>query len=157
MSKFMSPASCVSYKETRHKKSKDTAGIKYISFASLPIGIEYAAGERRVFYDDNGEVVYDKLLEFPYGFVQNTIGRDGDEIDVITGPVEDPEHVYVIDMIDLGPDVSKRENEDKAMLGFDSAESAKNAFFTMYPRNFFGGMVKMRLEEFQDAMRRGVL
>lgn len=143
--------------ESLDSKTKDSAGIRYISFADLPVGIEYGIGERRVFHDDNGEIVYDKTLEYPYGFIQNTVGRDGDEIDVILGTDPEAENVYVIDMIDLGPDVAKREDEDKVLLGFPSAAAAKEAFFSMYPKTFFGGLVTMRLHEFQDAMRRGVL
>jgi phage-related protein (TIGR01555 family) len=135
----------------------DSSGIKYVNFAGVMVGIEYDAGERRIFYDDNGEVVYNTLLKYPYGFIQGTTGRDGVEIDVILGSTKQPNDVYIVDMIDLGPNVEARENEDKVMLGFDNAEEAKEAFYSMYPTNFFGGMKKMPIEEFRAAMQRGVL
>lgn len=143
--------------EESKNSTEDSSGIRYISFAGVSVAIEYEINEQRTLYNDADEVVYDERMQYPYGFIQGTTGRDGDEIDVALGTDEDAPDVFVVDMIDLGPDVNERENEDKVFLGFSSLAAAKKAFFSMYPKNFFGGMVKMPLKEFKAAMLTGSL
>jgi len=97
-----------------------------------------------------GDVVYDRVLPNHYGFIRNTIGRDGDEIDVILGTDPAADSAYVIDMIDLGPDEAAREDEDKVLLGFPSARAARDAFLAMYPPSFLGNMDAMSMEDFRS-------
>lgn len=125
-----------------------------IEFAGLPVTVEYKAGSRRTLRNRRGEVVYDKRMRNHYGFIRATVGRDGDEIDVIIGPDQDAEFVYVIDMIDLGPDVAQREDEDKVMLGFADQDAAEEAFLWMYPETFLGGTKEIPLHVFRDRIAR---
>ena len=117
-------------------------------FAGIPITFVSAANERRTLRNDDGDIVYDRLLQHDYGFINDTTGRDGDEIDCIIGPNEGADKVYVIDMLDLvqGP----QDNEDKCFLGFDDADEAKAAFYAMYPETFFGGIETMSLDDFRE-------
>jgi DNA topoisomerase IB len=121
-------------------RAKDSEIVDEYDFQGIPVGVEYPAGTQRRLRNPKGRVVYDRLMHFDYGFIKDTVGRDGDEIDVIVGPNPNARNVYVVDMIDRGPDISAREDEDKVLLGFDSPDEAEDAFYTMYPRNFFGGM-----------------
>lgn len=129
--------------------AKDSVSVRDLEFAGIPISVEYEAGTRRILKNPAGAVVYDRVLQFPYGFIRNTTGRDGDEIDVILGTDENAPNVYVIDMIDLGPDVHQREDEDKVFVGFKSPRDVKAAFLTMYPASFLGGMDSFGLQEFR--------
>ena len=136
--------------EAKGAKTADAAAVARRSFRGIPVSIEYPSGTRRTIRNDAGDVVYDRLMLFAYGFIEGTIGRDGDEIDVILGPDESSERVFVFDMIDLGVDVEKREDEDKVLLGFATEEDAREAFLTMYPPEFIGGIQAMSIAHFRN-------
>jgi len=121
-----------------------------LDFNGIPVALEYFAGSRRQLRNPEGDVVYDRVLPNHYGFIRNTIGRDGDEIDVILGTDPAADSAYVIDMIDLGPDEAAREDEDKVLLGFPSARAARDAFLAMYPPSFLGNMDAMSMEDFRS-------
>lgn len=118
----------------------------------FPVTIEHPKGSVRTIKDDLGRTVYEKRMYVHYGFFNKSKGRDGDEVDVMVGPVIDAPEVYVIHMVDKGPDEDARQDEDKVMMGFPSAEQAKNAFCLHYPENFFGGMTTLPLAEFKKKL-----
>ena len=124
-----------------------------LEFAGLPITVEFSAGERRLITNADDEIVYDRVMQWPYGFIQNTIGQDHDEIDVILGPVEASPTVFVVNMMDYGPDYEQRENEHKVCLGFLDRQSAIDAFCTMYPEDFYGGLEEVPLGHFPEWLR----
>lgn len=135
-----------------------------LKVAGLPIVIEHPKGSQRLLHNDAGEVVYKVHMHYSYGFVSGTKGRDGDEVDVFVGPIRVPKDVFIIHMVDRGPDKKEREDEDKVMLGFPSADAAKSGFLLHYPKSFYGGMTclpldvfKKRLKEAQKPHRRKML
>lgn len=134
-----------------HAKDSKSVNMK-MERHGLPITIEHPRGSMRVLHDDQGNVVYKKHQFNHYGFFQGTTGRDGDEVDCIVGPMENADTIYIVHMIDLGPDKNEREDEDKAMVGFGSAEAAKQAFLLQYPKSFFGGMTVLPVETFKKQM-----
>jgi len=139
--------------ESRSRAAVSAGAAKAIqAFAGIPIAIEYPVGVRRTIRNPEGKVVYDRLMKFDYGFIRNTVGRDGDEIDAIVGPDENAENVFIADMIDLGPDVERREDEDKVLLGFEDAAAAEAAFLTMYPPRFLGSMRVAPIEQFRERV-----
>jgi hypothetical protein len=89
-------------------------------------------------------------MKSPYGYVRGTkkLGRDGDELDVFLGPDKLAKNAYVI-MIKKAPDF-KKDDEQKVMLGFNSAEEAKQEFMKHFddPR-FFGRMKVMSMHKFR--------
>jgi rRNA maturation protein Nop10 len=119
----------------------------------IPCVIEYPKGSLRELKNKAGDVVYRKRQFVHYGFIDDTVGRDGDEIDVLIGPLSSFANVYVIHMIDKGPDKDQREDEDKCMLGFDNPKSAKAAFLKHYPANFFGGMDIIPVADFKKKIK----
>jgi len=129
--------------------AKDSKVIDHISFHGVPISIEHKAGTRRTIRNDRGEVVYDRLLSHDYGFIDNTTGRDGDEVDVILAnpPAASTRSIFIASMIDLGPDVEKRSDEDKILIGFRNLDEARRAFLSMYPPEFLGGIGRMTTDE----------
>jgi transposase-like protein len=123
----------------------------------LPITIEHPRGTERSLHDDDGNEVYKVQMHHDYGFINRTRGRDGDAVDCFIGPVPNAEEVYVIHMLDKGPDKNAREDEDKAMIGFESAEAAKTAFLMHYPPAFFGGMTVLPLKVFKQKLKQASL
>ena len=100
-------------------------------------------------------MVYDRIMQHDYGFLNDTLGVDGDEVDVILGPIENASKVWAIEMIDRGPDLDKREDEFKIALGFASHTDAEDSFLSMYPRTFLGRVSEMSVAEFRSALERG--
>jgi inorganic pyrophosphatase len=119
----------------------------------LPIHIEHKRGSIRELKDSKGNVVYKKLMKHDYGFINNTKGRDGDEVDCFVGPLKNSDFVYIVHMKDMGPVKSEREDEDKLFCGFPSAEAAKHAFLQHYPPNFFQSMTVMPVDEFKRRLK----
>ena len=120
----------------------------------LSIAIEHPRGTIRELKDDEGNIVWRKLMHNGYGYFVDSIGRDGDEVDVMLGPHTDVDEVYVVRMVDMNPDVSQRADEDKCMVGFRDANSAKHAFLQHYPESFYGGMSAIPVEEFRKKLAR---
>jgi len=135
-----------------HALARDSRTVRRFIFAGVPVSVEYPAGVRRVLRNRMGKVVYDRVMEHDYGFIEGTVGRDGDEVDVIVGSNQQAADAYVVDMIDGGPDVWQRQDEDKLFIGFDSPEDAKAAFLGMYPESFFGGMGRMTMDELRNRL-----
>jgi hypothetical protein len=132
------------------KDSKPEA--KYVERMGLGIVIEYPKGAQRKYHNKDGKVVYQKTMRYPYGFFEGTKGRDGDEVDAILGPSQRFDDVFVVHMLDKGPDVEQREDEDKVLIGFSTADAAKMGFLQMYPREFFGGMTILPVETFKQRL-----
>ena len=135
-----------------HGLARDSRVVKRYEFAGVPVSVEYPAGVRRLLANRMGKPVYDRVMEHDYGFIEGTIGRDGDEIDVIVGPDQQAASAFVVDMIDRGPESEHRQDEDKVLIGFDSPEAAKDAFLSMYPESFFGGVGRLTVDELRHAL-----
>jgi hypothetical protein len=119
----------------------------------LPIHIEVKKHQQCILKDDAGNVVYKRLMLHDYGYIAKTKGRDGDEVDVFVGPIGDrATEVYVVHMKDTGPDKKEREDEDKCMVGFPSADAAKAAFIAHYEPEFFGGMTVLPVAAFKKRL-----
>jgi len=121
--------------------------VRRYDFAGLPIAVEFPVGVQRVIKNRYGKIVYSAFVIHDYGFVEKTIGLDADEIDVIVGPDEKADSAYVVFMIDLGMDVSQRQDEQKLFIGFADADFAKDAFLSLYPESYYGGMKAMPVNE----------
>jgi phage-related protein (TIGR01555 family) len=135
--------------------SQDSSGIRYTTFADIPVAIEYAKGEQRIIKNANHETVYDKVLKYGYGFIPATMGMDGDELDVILGEDEEAKNVYSIYMVDGGPDIDQREYEWKVCVGFPTKKAAEEAFCSMYPKDWMGEVLTLTVEEFKKKLRTG--
>lgn len=123
-----------------------------LSRHGLNINIEHPKGTQRTLHNDAGKVVYSVHMHNHYGYIKKTKGRDGDDVDCFVGPIQNAKEVYVIHMIDKGPDVDQREDEDKCMIGFPTAEAAKRAFLLHYPKDFYGGMTSLPVAIFKKRL-----
>lgn len=129
--------------------AKDAA---FRMIAGLPITVEYHGGTRRQIRNAKNELVYDRLLQYDYGEIAGTIGRDGDAIDCILGPAENSRYVYICDMEDLGPDLDIRQDEDKVCLFFQSESAAIRAFNSMYPPSWLVSVEEVPLADFIEQL-----
>lgn len=120
-------------------------------FNGLDISIENRAGSKRYWTEaGTGEKGSTKML-YDYGYIRKTEGMDGDHVDVFIGPNEAAKNVYVI-MTNMAPDF-KKPDEQKCMLGFDSAAAAKEAYLKHYTdKRFFRDMKEMPFEEFKTKV-----
>lgn len=125
-----------------------------INVQGLPIAIEQRIGDVRRWTDPTGYEGETRMF-FAYGYVEGTLGPDGDEYDVYVGPDPTAPFVYIVHQND--PE-SGEWDEDKAMVGFPSADVAKDAYLIHYDRkDFYGAMSVMPIEEFRSktlALRR---
>jgi len=116
----------------------------------MDISIETDKGEERHWYDPHSDTNGTTKMRYPYGYIRRTDGEDGEQIDLYVGPNPEEETVYVIHQ-NKAPDF-KKYDEDKVMIGFESAKDAKQAYLTHYNNpKFFGSMDTMTIGEFKDS------
>lgn len=120
-----------------------------IDWSGLPIAIEHPVGSHRPWRDAQGNTQY-TVMKNAYGYVEGTLGPDGDEYDVFLGPDPKASLVYIIHT--NRPDAAVYD-EDKAMLGFSNPNQAKQAFLDHYTSpHFFGSMTVVPFEEFKAKL-----
>lgn len=120
-----------------------------VDFQGLPISVENRKGAVRSGVDPDGSEWRTKM-EYPYGYIRLTEGTDGDHVDCYVGPNRESRNVYVVHQVEP---TTGRYDEDKVMLGFDSAAQAKRAYLKHYddPR-FFGSMDEMDIDQFKERV-----
>lgn len=116
-------------------------------YAGLPVTVETPKGTARHWTDLDG-TQGETTMQYDYGFVDGAQGADGDDVDCYLGPNENAENVYVIHQ-NQKPDFMLYD-EDKTMIGWDSAAEAKDAYLAHYDNpGFFGGMTVMSMDQFK--------
>ena len=119
-----------------------------LEFQGLQVSIENRSGSIRVWYDPHTGGYGITRMKVPYGYIRMTEGMDGDHLDCFVGPLADAKNAYIIKQM-KAPDFTEPD-EEKVMLGFQTAEEAKKMYLAHYsdPR-FFGGMTTKPMEEFK--------
>lgn len=121
-------------------------------FQGLPITVEQRKGSIRRWTDSVTGEEGETKFEYPYGYIRLTQGVDGDHVDCFLGPNPNATHAYVIHQMKR-PDFTEYD-EDKCMLGFDSADEAKAAYLRHYNNpKFLGSMHTMPMAEFIRKVR----
>jgi inorganic pyrophosphatase len=123
-----------------------------IDFQGLSIAIENRKGTVRHWYDPASGEHGTTKMKYPYGYVQGTLGLDNDAVDVFVGENKTSTKVFVITQM-TRPEFRKID-EQKVMLGFDNAKSAKAAYLQHFndPR-FFGDMQELTLDQFKEKLK----
>ena len=117
-------------------------------FRNLNISIENRKGSSRHWYDADADRHGSTVQKYPYGYIRMTEGIDGDHVDCYVGPHENAKNVYIV-TTNKAPDF-KKIDEQKCMLGFSSATTARKAFAQHYDNpGFFRSMKVMPYEEFE--------
>jgi hypothetical protein len=122
-----------------------------MDFKGLPISIENGKSSCRQWYNPDVGNYGITRMDNPYGYIRGTLGVDGDAVDVYVGPDRDALMVYIIHQT-KAPDFTEYD-EDKCMLGFPSADAAKEAYLKHYndPR-FLGPITAMTFDEFKEKL-----
>ncbi|HKT52852.1 MAG TPA: hypothetical protein VJP88_00255 [Caulobacteraceae bacterium] len=127
------------------KKSGNYAKRK-VSWKGLTISVENEAGDVRRGVGADGE--WSTRMPYAYGYVNGSMGVDGDQVDVYLGPeLDDAPEVYIVHQRKYGD--WQAYDEDKALIGFMSEDEARAAYLSCYddPR-FLGPITAMPVREF---------
>jgi hypothetical protein len=113
----------------------------------MDISIENRKGSTRSGTDKDGHE-WHTFMNFDYGYIRVTVGRDKDHLDCYVGPNLDADTVYIVHQNDP---VTGEYDEDKVMIGFDSEGEAKEAYLKQYDRpGFLGPIDKMGIDAFKE-------
>lgn len=117
----------------------------------LRIIVENPVGSVRSWVDSDG-TRGQTVMRWAYGCIDDLRGADGEDVDVYLGPIDEPDKVHVVHQMRKG-DWSMYD-EDKVMLGWDSADAAEAAYLEQYddPR-FYGGMSTFTRDDFIARLR----
>lgn len=135
------------------RNRKEYPYVGTIHYQGLKIYVENAAGDVREGTGSGGKKWRTKMAH-PYGEILGTKGTDKDRLDVYVGSNPEAENVYIVHQNHPGnhPKAGKYD-EDKAMIGFDSPEAAKEAYLKHYDRkDFFRSMTTMAFPLFKKMI-----
>ncbi len=125
-----------------------------LNIKGFDITIENKIGSNRTGLDINGNV-WSTIMKHPYGYFENTIGADGDELDVFVG--EDLDIDFDIYVINQTVENSKTFDEHKVMFGFKNEGEAVKAYFENFDDEWegFDNVVRFTLKEFTKWVESG--
>lgn len=89
------------------------------------------------------------FMDYPYGYIQNTIGMDGEEVDVFVGANLQSKEVYIVTIKDpFTGDV----DEEKVFIGFNNSEEVMETFYNHYDDpDFFHSIEYMNVDTFKET------
>jgi outer membrane lipoprotein SlyB len=126
------------------------AKLESATFQDFPLALEYRKGDTRSGTSPAGKA-WSQVMQADYGYIKGTKGLDGDACDVYVGTDEEATEVYCITQL-KAPDF-KTTDEQKFMLGFPDAATAKATYLKHYPDpKIFGGMKALKLEDFRSKV-----
>jgi hypothetical protein len=128
---------------------KEFPFVGTLNFRGIEIGIENAAGTWR-----SGKG-WKTLMEIPYGeFLHSKAGGvDGDKLDVYVGPFRKCKNVFIIHQNHVRGPGKGEYDEDKVMLGFQTAEQAKAAYLFHYDSDkYFRSITVMAFPLFKRSL-----
>lgn len=137
---------------TRAQAEAGNYAKRLLPWRGLTIRIENEAGSVRRGTDPGGQP-WESAMALPYGYFVESMGVDGDPVDVYVGPLaETAEQVFVVHQRRVGD--WKKFDEDKAFIGLLSEDEARAAFLQHYddPR-FLGPITAMPVDEFVAKVR----
>lgn len=133
---------------------KDTGHYKKGEFNlfGLNIAIENPEGSVRSGTSQDG-TNWQNTMSCHYGYIKDTLGADGDELDVFVKPRIDPEfsgNVYVIKQVNQNGEF----DEHKVVLGADDAHEAKAMYLSCYSPDWdgFGSISTHTIDEFKSLL-----
>jgi len=117
----------------------------------LGIAIENPTGSVRTGFDEDGNP-WETQMDYSYGYIMNTEGGDGEEIDVFVGSHLNAPHVYVITINEPGEGI-----EDKVFLGFENAAASMDCFEKHYsnPYALIDKVSEYTVQDFLQAVGSG--
>ena len=120
--------------------------LPQVNFQGIPCSIETHKGEVR-----KGKGWSLKLSD-DYGYINGTVGADGDEMDCYIGPNKNSKIVYIVEQNKVG---SKEFDEHKYMLGYNSIKEAKKAYLVNHSKgkDIFRSITQLPIEKFKKLLK----
>lgn len=144
-------------KPGKEKLGSSKPPIKRYEFQGLAIAVETPKGTTRVWTErnpDGTENIGATEMQHDYGYFEDQMGSDDEELDVYVGPDANAPEVHIIRQR-RAPDF-KTHDEDKVFMGFADGPAAKAAYLAH--RNdgdrAYGGMVSLPLDIFKARLKR---
>jgi phage-related protein (TIGR01555 family) len=109
-----------------------TPAKRILQWQGYKIGVQFHPWQKR----------HGRVLSCGYGWLANTRGADGMAVDCYIGFNLESGRIFEITQL-----VNGQFDELKMAIGFDSAQSALNAYLQAMPESFFGGIREITLEE----------
>jgi hypothetical protein len=110
-------------------------------FCGIPVTIDRPRGFRQSGQGPDG-TTWERVYHVDYGFIQGTLGGDGDGLDVFLG--EDTQAKTAFWVVQLRADGAF--DEFKVMLGFADQDTAKMMYCLHIPKRFFGAIIPVPVE-----------
>lgn len=125
----------------------------HLSVQGFDISIENPAASVRSGTDKSGKK-WSVKLNNSYGYFRRTKGKDGDQIDVFLGDNLNAPDVYVVDQVDPATGLF---DEHKVMMGFNSAQDARDNYLANYEPSWkgIGAISKMSVDQFKEWLGNG--
>jgi hypothetical protein len=131
--------------------ASDEKRAEEVLYQGIPVVIEYRKGDIREGVNADGESWSREML-CPYGAIPNTESAgDEEEVDVYLGPSFDAPNAYVVEQLDDEGNF----DEHKLMLGFHSAEEARQMYLAHYPEGWeshIGDFWEVPVEELKTSV-----
>jgi hypothetical protein len=143
----------------RHPTAAQKAAGNYrkgsVPFFGLDISIENPKGGTRSGTDKGGKK-WSVTMPAHYGYIKNSLGKDGDHVDCYIGPDLDSQTVFVVDQIDAETGAF---DEHKCCLAYSTQAQAvadyTKAFSDGKGKARIGAVTQMPLEAFKAWVRAG--
>jgi len=120
-----------------------------MDFQGLPIALEHTAGGVRSGIGKDGKP-WETHFRYAYGYIDGTKGADGEGLDVFIGPNINADTAFVVHQ--KKPETGKYD-EQKVMLGWDSADEAKQAYLDHYDSpKFFGSIHPVTMDKLRELV-----
>lgn len=119
-----------------------------VSLRGITILIENPQGSLRSGIDDSGKE-WSNIMPFTYGHIKDTIGNDGDQIDIFLGPLVGTDfNIFIVNQINPETQIF---DEHKVMFGFSNLESASQAYNSSYCEGWKGegSVVELTFDNFK--------
>ena len=127
--------------------------MKHKRLLGFEYSIENPAGSTRSGTSSDGKKWSNKIY-YDYGYLKGTMARDGDHLDVFanSGKIDDSAPVFIINQVDPK---TRKFDEHKIMIGFDSREEARKAYLKNYEKDWkgIGSIVRMEADAFKKWAR----
>ncbi len=126
-----------------------------VNIAGMDIAIENPIGSTRKGIDKNGEA-WETTMQAHYGYFENTLGADGDELDVFIAentPHDYEGPVFIMNQLDEKGNF----DEHKVILGVYNSNEARQLYQAHYDENFagIGQIIELSLEQFKSRIFTG--
>lgn len=124
----------------------------HTSVQGIPIAIENRKGSVRKGVDKDGHEWRTKMKN-PYGYIEGTKAKDGEEVDVYVGPDKDAPNAFIVHQ---HKDDGTGFDEDKAMLAFRTEQEARKAYLAHYDDpKFLGPISNVPIERLKELVESG--